>query len=89
MRTNYKKTKAREELESKDKLGTDESFEARIRGALSPYWSLVFMCGTMDLEDPEVRELIREGIPNHEIHKEDLLTLLNASENDRIELYDK
>lgn len=66
----------------------NESFEARTRGALSPYWILVDLC-KMDLEDPVIRKFIKNAIPNHAAHQAALLELLNGSEEDREELYNR
>ena len=85
MQKKYLSTTARTALESHDKLGKNESFEARIRGALSPYWTLVSLC-KLDLEDPVIRKFIKDAVPNHEAHQTNLIELLNGSEEDREEL---
>ena len=83
----YLSTTTRQEFESQDKLGKNESFEARTRGALSPYWTLVALCD-QDLEDPVIRKFIKDAVPKHEGHKANLLELLSGSEEDRADLYD-
>ena len=86
----YLSTTARTTLESQDKLGKNESFEARTRGALGPYWTLVDLCN-MDLDDPVVRKFIEDAIPKHQEengHMENLLELLKHSEDDREESVD-
>lgn len=81
----YPQTKIRKKLQEEDKLGKNEPFEARIRGALGPYWTLVSLCD-MDLEDPKIRELIKAALSSDKKMQDVLLELLAASEKDRREL---
>lgn len=75
-------------MEDADKLGVNESFEARIRGALSPYWTLTGLC-ELDLTDGDIIKLIKEGLANHKVFQSELLELLKKSEEDRESLQNK
>lgn len=86
MQKKYLSTTSRSTLESQDKLGTNESFEARTRGALSPFWTLVSMCDK-DLTDPVIQTFIKDALPNVKTHQETLLELLKHSEEDRDEIF--
>jgi hypothetical protein len=82
----YIKTKVRGDGVSDDRVGVNESYEARIRGALSPLWLLVDIL-TDEGKFEGKQEILKETAKQcKEIHCDKILNLLKDSEEDRREL---
>lgn len=79
-----KTTSVRQLLVEQDKLGRDETFEARIRGALSPYATLIEMINSNRFDPVKYKEIIA-NLSEHQ-HLDKILELLEYSEKDREEL---
>lgn len=77
---------SREVLEKKDKLGTDETFEARIRGALSPFWGIIAILQDDSLDAQARMIFLEDALKDIKKHQDDLLELLEYSGKDRKEL---
>lgn len=77
-------TDARRILMDQDKLGMGETFEARIRGALSPYSTLLSMLNDPNIDFEKYKEIF-DKLKNRE-HLDKILELLKYSEKDREEL---
>lgn len=78
-------THTRKELNLKDELGINETFEARIRGALSPYLTLLSMLKDIDVfKDPKYNDIFNKL--KERKHLDKILYLLKESEKDREEL---
>lgn len=79
-----KTTSVRQLLVEQDKLGRDETFEARIRGALSPYATLIEMISSDRFDPVKYKEIIANLADRQHLDK--ILELLKYSEEDREEL---
>ncbi len=77
------KSEFRKSLEEQDKLGVNESFEARLRGALTPYWTIAALLKEEDLDDKTILELLRSLVDTNESCMEQIKELLKNSELDR------
>jgi hypothetical protein len=85
----YINTDSRSKLIDQDKLGVNESYEARLRGTLSIYSNLIGLINDSDISDSEKMKLIYEFTQNSEENLSKMLQLLESSENDRTELTNK
>lgn len=79
-----KRTTVRQLLVEQDKLGRDETFEARIRGTLSPYATLIEMISSDRFDPVKYKEIIANLTDRQHLDK--ILELLKYSEEDREEL---
>ncbi len=77
------KSEFRKSLEEQDKLGVSETFEARIRGALSPYDTLICLLKEEDIDKDTLLELLRGFNEVNDKCLEQIKELLKNSELDR------
>ena len=77
-------TNARIHLMDQDKLGKNETFEARIRGALSPYSTLIEMLNDDRFDLIKYQDIFNKLKDRK--HLDRILELLKYSELDREEL---
>ena len=81
-------TKARKTLQDQDKVGMGETYEARIRGALSPYSMHISLLEKLlkDPNDEVAKKFLFDNVKNHKHQLDKIKELLIASEEDREEL---
>jgi hypothetical protein len=77
------KSEFRKTLEEQDKLGVNETFEARLRGSLTPYWTIASLLKEEDLDDKTLLELLRGFVDTNEYCMNQIKELLKNSELDR------